>query len=426
LFVDVEYFKWGKDCPGEVQDLQKRNIVAGLDIGTSKICAIIGEVNRNNRLDIVGIGVSPSAGIKKGVIVDIDSTVDSITQAVKKAEQMANVNLGSVFINYTGGNINLLKNRGIVAVTGENKEITHQDIERVIQAARVVAVPSDKEIIDIMPIEFIVDGYNGIKDPMGMVGTRLEVDAYIIMGSTTSVQNLIKSVQRSGLMVEGIILGPLAASQIILSRDEKELGVALLDIGGGTSDISIFSGGNLIFTATLPIGGEHITNDIAIGLRIPISLAEGIKKSYGCALISHGDPGVEIEIKRIGDQQASKITQQDLAEIIEPRVQEIFVLIKRELSRTGNIKLLPAGAVITGGGVYSLKGAQELASQILDMPVRMGNPEYLGANEPMFSVAVGIIEFAFRNKGYRLHITDKKKNIQGIFLKMKDWIRDYF
>lgn len=406
--------------------MQKRNIVAGLDIGTSKICAIIGEVNRNNRLDIVGIGVSPSAGIKKGVIVDIDSTVDSITQAVKKAEQMANVNLGSVFINYTGGNINLLKNRGIVAVTGENKEITHQDIERVIQAARVVAVPSDKEIIDIMPIEFIVDGYNGIKDPMGMVGTRLEVDAYIIMGSTTSVQNLIKSVQRSGLMVEGIILGPLAASQIILSRDEKELGVALLDIGGGTSDISIFSGGNLIFTATLPIGGEHITNDIAVGLRIPISLAEGIKKSYGCALISYGDPDVGIEIKRIGDQQTSKITQRDLAEIIEPRVQEIFVLIKRELSRTGNIKLLPAGAVITGGGVYSLKGAQELASQILDMPVRMGNPEYLGANEPMFSVAVGIIEFAFKNKGYRLHRTDKKKNMQGIFLKMKDWIRDYF
>ena len=236
----------------------------------------------------------------------------SIIQAVEKAEQMANSTMKSVFINYTGGSTILIKNKGIVAVRGENKEISEQDIERVMQTARVVAVPSDKEIIDIIPIEFIVDGYSGIKDPIGMVGTRLEVDAHIIMGSKTSVRSLVKSVQDSGLLVDGIIINPLAASKVLLSTDEKELGVALIDIGGGTSEISIFSGGNIIFTKSIPIGGDHITNDIAVGLRIPLSLAEEIKRKYGCALVAQGDSsGI---LFREGDQKSIKIDQCYLAD----------------------------------------------------------------------------------------------------------------
>ncbi|HHU69897.1 MAG TPA: cell division protein FtsA [Thermoanaerobacterales bacterium] len=405
--------------------MQNRNIVSSLDIGTSKICAIIGEINNDNMLEIIGIGIAPSMGIKKGVIVDIDSTVKSIIQAVEKAEQMANSTMKSVFINYTGGSAILIKNKGIVAVRGENKEISEQDIERVMQTARVVAVPSDKEIIDIIPIEFIVDGYSGIKDPIGMVGTRLEVDAHIIMGSKTSVRSLVKSVQDSGLLVDGIIINPLAASKVLLSTDEKELGVALIDIGGGTSEISIFSGGNIIFTKSIPIGGDHITNDIAVGLRIPLSLAEEIKRKYGCALVAQGDPHLEFCFQRIGDQKSIKIDQCYLAEIIEPRVLEILDLIRQELSNFGFLTLLPAGAVITGGGLYSLKGFHEASKGVLNMPIRLGTPRYFGVEEPFYSVAVGILEYVHKSRQYKIS-PNKTKEAPSILIKIREWIRDYF
>lgn len=406
--------------------MQKRNIVSSLDIGTSKICAIIGEINNENMLEIIGIGINSSMGVKKGIIVDIDSTVRSITQAVEKAEQMANATMKSTFINYTGGSISLIKNKGIVAVRGEDKEISGQDIERVMQTARVVAVPSDKEVVDIIPIEFIVDGYSGIKDPVGMVGTRLEVDAHIIMGSKTSVRSLFKSVQDSGLTVEGIIISPLATSKALLSTDERELGVALIDIGGGTTEISIFSGGNIIFTKSLPVGGDHITNDIAVGLRIPLSFAEEIKRKYGCALISNGDPRLEFDFQRIGDQQNIRINQCDLAEIIEPRVLEILDLIKRELLDFGFLNLLPAGAVITGGGLYSLKGFYEASTGVLKMPVRLGSPKYFGVEEPFYSVAVGILEYIHKSRQYRIRSSNRKTEAPNIFIKMRDWLRDYF
>ncbi|HHY13286.1 MAG TPA: cell division protein FtsA [Thermoanaerobacterales bacterium] len=406
--------------------MRNRNIISSIDIGTSRICAIIAEINRDNLLEIIGIGVSPSMGIKKGAIIDIDSTTKSIINAVEKAEQMADSTIDSAFINYTGGNISLVKNKGIVAVRSENKEISEEDTERVMQTARVVAVPTDKEIIDVIPLEFIVDGYSGIKDPIGMVGTRLEVDAQIIMGSKTSVRGLVSSVQNSKVTPKGIIINPLAASKVLLTEDEKDLGVALIDIGGGTSEISIFLGGNLIFTKTLPIGGNHITNDIAIGLRIPLSLAEKVKNRYGCALVSSSDSSLEFDFQRIGDQQKLRTNQQYLAEIIEPRVLEILELTKKELNNHGFSTLLPVGAVITGGGLHSLKGFYEASNQILEMPVRMGIPGYFGMEEPFYSVAVGVLEYVHKNKQYKQRLANRTNEITNIFMMIRKWVKDYF
>ncbi len=402
-----------------------KNIIVGLDIGTSKVCAVVGEL-RDINLSIIGVGTAQTKGIKKGVVVDIDSTVKSVREAVNKAGQMANISIDGVYINYSGGQVSLKENRGVVAVSGENKEITPEDVERVIQASRVIAIPSGQEIIDIIPKEFIVDGFDGIKDPVGMVGIRLEVIAHIVTGSSTSVQNLVRSVERSNLDVYGIVLNSLANAQVLLTEDEKELGVAILDIGGGTTEISVFESGNLIYSSLIPIGGQHITNDIAVGLRIPFEQAEKIKREFGCASLSMAQD-MKIQIVPIGSNTPKKITQKDLTEIIEPRVSEIFDLVAERLNKLGNAILLPAGVVLTGGGVSMLKGAKEIASSVLNIPVRTGFPDYIGVNEPIYTAAVGLVEYVVANKAYTNYENrNKTQRIQSFLHRVKKWLKEYF
>jgi len=405
--------------------LTYKNIIVGLDIGTSKVCAVVGEL-RDINLSIIGVGTAQTKGIKKGVVVDIDSTVKSVREAVNKAGQMANISIDGVYINYSGGQVSLKENRGVVAVSGENKEITPEDVERVIQASRVIAIPSGQEIIDIIPKEFIVDGFDGIKDPVGMVGIRLEVIAHIVTGSSTSVQNLVRSVERSNLDVYGIVLNSLANAQVLLTEDEKELGVAILDIGGGTTEISVFESGNLIYSSLIPIGGQHITNDIAVGLRIPFEQAEKIKREFGCASLSMAQD-MKIQIVPIGSNTPKKITQKDLTEIIEPRVSEIFDLVAERLNKLGNAILLPAGVVLTGGGVSMLKGAKEIASSVLNIPVRTGFPDYIGVNEPIYTAAVGLVEYVVANKAYTNYENrNKTQRIQSFLHRVKKWLKEYF
>lgn len=406
--------------------MAKRNIVAGIDIGSFKVCTIIGEIKKNSGINIIGIGTSPSTGVKKGAVVDIDSTVKAISNSVKKAEKMANVKIDSVFVNFSGGNVALIKNRGIVAVSREDKEVTMEDVERAIQTAKVVAIPSDREIIDVIPVEFIIDGNSGIKDPVGMVGVRLETVVNIVTGSTTIVHNLMRCVRKSGLEIEGMILGCLASAEVVLNDDEKELGVVMIDVGGGITNVSVFEEGNLCYISSIPVGGDYITNDIAVGLRIPLSKAEELKRNYGRLILSESDKSKDIEIKRIGEKIPSKITCYELNKIIEARVYEIIELVKQDLEKSGFISILPAGAVITGGGVYSFEGMTELASSLLDMPVRIAVPEYLGVNDPSYTVAIGLLEYAYKSKFFVKQAAAKTDRIDSFINKLKNWLKDYF
>jgi cell division protein FtsA len=408
-----------------VRVLSNRRYISCLDIGSSKVCALIGEAPKDLGLNILGVGISKSTGIKKGVVIDIDATVESIIEATKQAEQMANQRIKSVYINFPGVNISLIKNRGIVAVSGNNREITTEDIERVMAAAKVIALPSDKEIVDVLPQEFIIDGFTGIKDPIGMVGVRLEVNALIIVSSTSTAQNIVRCVQKAGFEVEGLVLNSLASGQAVITPDEKELGVALVDIGGGTSDLSIFQNGNLSYAYMIPIGGDHITNDIAVGLRVTLNQAEEIKRRHGCASVSIADPNRVIKIKRIGCNEEFEVTQKDIAEIIEPRVNEVFELIDNALVQSGLKEMLPAGLVITGGGLYDLQNATEIGNLIMGLPVRLAIPEYIGVSEPYFSAGVGMLEYALLNRGPNFS-SDNNLKVTGLLSKIKNLFKDYF
>ncbi|MBZ4666757.1 cell division protein FtsA [Mahella sp.] len=313
---------------------------------------------------------------------------------------MADININSVFAAIPGGHVSLIKNKGIIAVSNADREIRQADVERVLQATKVMAVPPGKEIMDILPIQYVVDGYDMIKDPVGMVGVRLEVEANIALGTTTSIQNLIKCIERAGLNISAVILEPLASASVVLSDDEKELGVALIDVGAGVTDISIFIDDNLAYTAMIPVGGGHITNDLSIGFRLPFSEAENIKKKYGQAMVSWIEDDSDIPINKMGDGVPANISQKEIAYIVEARVQEMFNLIKHELERSGYADKIPAGIVLTGGGLSLLKGAKELGRQILDMPIRIGAPDFIGVSSPTFSVGVGLIKYASNNKKY--------------------------
>jgi len=407
-------------------------IIAALDIGTSKVCCVIGQVNKNKDIQIIGIGVSPCNGLKKGIIVDIDNTVQSIKNAVASAQHMANLKLSSVFVNIAGGHTSLVRNRGIIAVSREDREITLEDVDRVIQAAKVIAVSNDKEIIDVIPLQFIVDGYDEIKDPVGMIGVRLEVDANVVIGTSTSIHNIIRSVEKAGLKPEGIILDPIASSEAVLMPDEKELGVALLDIGAGVSDIAVFKDGNLIYSSLLPVGGDHITNDIAVGLKISFAEAENIKKQYGCAKVEMADEKIRFKITGIGSNKVKEINQKDLAEIIEPRLQELYILINKQLIQSGYYNEIPGGIIITGGGASLIKGSLELASEIFEVPVKVGMPNEIGVTSPIYSVAVGMIKYLNkrkRNTGLKKDkldvLPDKGKLSKGLVERIKEMFSDF-
>jgi len=408
---------------------KKENIIVGLDVGTTKICAVVGEVVEGNKIDIIGIGTSPSKGLRKGVVTNIESTVESIKKAVEEAELMAGVEINSVYAGIAGGHIKSFNSRGVIAI--KNKEVTHADINRVIDAARAVAIPLDREVLHVIPQEFIIDEQDGIKEPLGMSGVRLEAEVHIVTGAVTSAQNIIKSVNRAGLHVIDIILQPLASSEAVLTSDEKELGVAVVDIGGGTTDIATFVNGSLWHTAVLGIGGNHLTNDVAVGLRTPASEAEKIKVKYGCALTSMVKEDETIEVPSVGGRPPRVVSRQVLSEIIEPRAEEIFSLVQRELKKTGYEDLVASGAVITGGAAI-MEGMTEVAERIMDMPVRRGMPSNIGGlvdmvSNPMFATGVGLILYAVKDHEKKeVKKFADKASFNNVFSKMKGWVKEFF
>ena len=409
----------------------KKDFVVGLDIGTTKICCIVGEIvdgGPHPVIDIIGIGTAPSSGLRKGVVINIDHTVDSIGKAVEEAELMAGVEIGSVFTGIAGGHIKSFNSNGIVAI--KDKEITAQDVQRVIDAAKAVAIPLDREVIHIIPQEYVIDDQDGIRDPIGMNGVRLEAKVHIVTGAVSSAQNIIKCANRAGLNVSEICLEPIASAEAVLSQDEKELGVILVDIGGGTSDIAIFREGALVHTGVLAVGGNHITNDIAVGLRTPMNEAERVKIQYGCAMASLVNPEETMEVPGVGGRKSRVVSRRLLAEIIEPRVEEMFSLIHREVQKSGHLDLLSGGVVITGGTTL-LEGMPEMAEFIFEMPVKRGIPQGIGGlrdvvNSPKFATAVGLLKYGARN-GTRSKFTIRDKNIYDkVRGSMKTWIRDLF
>jgi len=428
--------------------VKRRKIVTGLDIGTTKICALIAEVSGENNIEIVGIGLAPSNGLRKGIVVDIDKTSHAIKSAVQKAERMAGQKVDSAYVGIAGSHIKSINSHGVVAVTGDEKEIKESDIKRVIDAARIVPVSAEEDILHVLPREFIVDGSPGIQDPLGMSGVRLEVETHIIKGASTSIQNLVKSVLRAGLSVDEVVLEPLASSQAVLSDDEKDLGAVLVDIGGGTTDVIVFHEGSIAHTSVLPVGGNHVSNDIAVGLRTPVSEAEKIKIMHGSVLPGEIDDQEKIEVLAASGKERKKLSRKMLCQVIEPRMTEVFSMIKKELNSAGSADLTPAGMILTGGASL-LEGSEKLASDITELPVRIGEPDYVSGlsnviDNPVyikkgdtipraiFSTAVGLIEFALengdaKNNNLRSNSSNNSKEIvSGFFSKLKSWFSEFF
>jgi cell division protein FtsA len=377
----------------------ERNLIVGLDIGTSKVVAIVGELEPDGTIEVVGVGSHPSRGLKKGVVVNIDSTVQSIQRAVEEAELMAGCEIHSVFAGIAGNHVRSLNSHGIVAI--RDKEVTPGDVDRVIDAARAVAIPADQKILHILPQEFIIDAQEGIREPIGMSGVRLEAKVHIVTGADSAAQNIVKCVQRCGLEVEDIVLEQLASSYAVLADDEKELGVCLVDIGGGTTDIAVFSGGAIRHTAVIPIAGDQVTNDIALSLRTPTHHAEDLKIRYACALSQLANPDETIEVPSVGDRPARRLARQTLAEVVEPRYEELFALVREELRRSGFDELIAAGVVLTGGSA-KMEGVIELAEEIFHAPVRLGLPQGVSGlvdvvRNPIHSTGVGLLLFGREN-----------------------------
>ncbi len=408
---------------------KKNNYVVGLDIGTTKICCIIGEVTPEGGIDVIGLGQYPSRGLRKGVVVNIDSTVESIKSAVEEAELMAGCEIDSVFVGIAGGHINSLNSHGIIAVKG--KEIVQKDVDRVIEAAKAIAIPLDREVIHVLPQEYVVDNQEGIKDPLGMAGVRLEAKVHIVTAAVTSAQNIVKCVNKAGLGVQDIVLEQLASSEAVLSTDEKELGAAMIDIGGGTSDMAIFYQGAIKHTSVLTIAGSQMTNDIAIGLRTPNNEAEKIKHAYGCAYSALVKESETIEVPCVGGREPRTVSRQILSEIIEARSREMFEMLNHELESSGFAEIISSGVVLTGG-CACMEGMAELAESVFQGPVRVGAPNGLGGlidvvNNPMYSTSTGLIQYGIRK--FRAGAT---RELQGrnlfekIFSRMKDWAEEFF
>jgi cell division protein FtsA len=403
----------------------QENIIVGLDIGTTKICAVVGEVGPND-INIIGIGTHPSIGLRKGVVVNIEATVDSIKKAVEEAELMAGCEISSVYAGIAGGHVTGFNSHGIIAIKGQ--EVTQLDVDRVIEAARAVAIPMDRELIHVLPQEYIVDEQAGINNPIGMGGVRLEAKIHIVTGAVTSAHNIVKCANRAGLDVCDIVLESLASGDAVLTEEEKELGTALIDMGGGTSDLAIFSGKNIHHTFVLSLGGHNLTNDIAIGLRAPIAEAEKIKKKYGAALASKIKGDEDIEVPGMGGRPPRKLPRQILGEIIEPRVEEIFDLIRREIYRAGVENLMPSGVVITGGSAL-LEGITDVAESVFHLPARLGQPRGISGlvdvvNNPMYATGVGLLLYAARNHNPQKFRIRDANIFSRLVARMKKWFRE--
>ncbi|NJD38657.1 MAG: cell division protein FtsA [Geobacter sp.] len=408
---------------------RRDNLIVGLDIGTTKICAVVGNVTEDG-IEIVGIGSSPSTGLRKGVVINIESTVASIRKAVQEAELMAGCEIKSVYAGIAGGHIRGINSQGVIAI--KNREVSQEDIKRVIDAAKAIAIPMDREVIHILPQEFIIDEQDGIREPLGMSGVRLEAKVHIVTGAVASAQNIVKSCNRAGLDVADIVLEQLASSESVISADEKELGVCLVDVGGGTTDIAIFGEGAIKYTSVISLGGNQLTNDIAVGLRTPFAEAEKIKRNHGCCLSALVGKDERIEVPSVGGRKPRELSRNVLCEILGPRVEELFSLVNREIIKSGLEDTIASGVVITGGSSI-LEGMPELAEQIFNLPVRRGLPQRIGGltdvvNSPVYSTSVGLIVYGSRNMGPREFPATKSED--SIFntatRRMKSWFREFF
>jgi cell division protein FtsA len=406
--------------------MPKNTYIVGLDIGTKKVAVIIGEITEERKVEVIGIGAADSRGLRKGVVVDLDATSSAIKKAQEEAELMAGVEIQSAFVGISGAHIKSFNSRGVIAVSGKNREITREDVRRVIDQSKAVSIPPDRDIIHVIPQEFVVDEQDGIKAPLGMSGIKLEVNVHIVTSAITSVQNLRTCVERAGIEIEQIVLNQIATAESILTHDEKELGVGLIDIGAGTTEVAIFERGSLWYTSIIPIGGDNFTNDIAVGLRTPIPEAEKIKKKFGCV----AGPAVEeqetIEVPSVGKGRKPRVLgRQILADIIQPRAEEIFRLVDSDIKRMGYEKSLNSGVVLTGG-TSLLDGLEEVAEEIFDLPVRRGDPSGISGlvdrvSTPDFATAVGLILYGFGAWQEHGMSQDKKK---GAWARMRDWLKE--
>ena len=403
----------------------QENVIVGLDVGTTKICAIVGEMSGDD-INIIGIGTHPSIGLRKGVVVNIESTVESIKKAVEEAEIMAGCEISSVYAGIAGGHITGFNSRGIVAIKGS--EITQGDVDRVIDAARAVAIPMDREVIHVLPQEFIVDDQTGIQNPIGMSGVRLEAKIHIVTGAVTSAHNIVKCANRSGLDVCDIVLESLASGEAVLTDEEKELGAGLIDLGGGTTDMAIFSRNNIRHTFVLALGGNNLTNDIAIGLRAPLAEAEKIKKKFGTCISRHISSDETIEVPGMGGRNPKKLPRQILGEILEPRMEEIFTLINREIHKAEMENIITSGIVITGGSAL-LEGTIEIAESVFNVPTRLGRPRGITGlvdvvNNPMFATGVGLVLYGARNQTAKKFRIRDNNIFNRLVARMKKWFKE--
>jgi len=406
----------------------EKNMIVGLDIGTSKVVAIVGEVTPEGGVEIIGIGSHPSRGMKKGVVINIESTVHSIQRAIEEAELMAGCQIHSVYAGIAGSHIRSLNSHGIVAI--RDKEVTPGDVERVIDAARAVAIPADQKILHILPQEFIIDKQEGIREPVGMSGVRLEAKVHLVTGAVSAAQNIIKCVRRCGLEVDDIILEQLASSYSVLTDDEKDLGVCLVDIGGGTTDIAVFTEGSIRHTSVIPIAGDQVTNDIAVALRTPTQHAEEIKIKYACALAQLASSDETIEVPSVGDRGARRLARHTLAEVVEPRYEELLALVQAELRRSGFEDLVAAGIVLTGGS-SKMEGLIDLAEEVFHMPVRLGTPQYIAGlvdvvRNPIYATGVGLLLFGTQNRAQRSMEAQFGRGMSGVWARMRSWFHGNF
>jgi cell division protein FtsA len=404
-----------------------KDLVVGLDIGTSKISCLVAEVRPDGSLNVIGLGTHPSSGLRRGVVVNIEATVDAISRVIQEVELMADCKITDVYTGIAGSHIKSFNSNGMVAI--KDKEVTPMDVERVIEVARAMPIPADQQILHILTQEFIIDGQDGVREPIGMSGVKLEVKVHIVTGAVSAAQNVIKCVRRCGLEVMDLILQPLASSYATLSEDEKGLGVCLVDIGGGTTDLAVFTQGAIRHTAVIPVAGDQITNDIAMALRTPTAEAEEIKIRHGVAMSSLADPAEMIEVPGVGDRAPRRLSRQALADVIEPRVSELFELVQSELRRSGYEELLSSGLVLTGGASV-MDGMVELGEEIFHLPVRVGAPQYAGGladvvSQPRYATAMGLIAegIAQRRRGIQARET---RSFRHVFGRMKSWFERNF
>jgi cell division protein FtsA len=406
--------------------------VVGLDIGTTRISCVVGEIKDQGAIEVVGVGEAPSRGLRKGVVVHLDTTVEAIKAAVEQAEVMAGVNVESATVGIAGAHIRSFNSRGVVAVSGKDRTVSKEDMKRVLDAARAVSIPQDREILHVLPQEFVLDNQGGIASPVGLTGSRLEANVHVVTGSTTSIQNLVTCVNRAGVEVRDTVLESLAAAESMLSQDEKELGVALIDVGGGTTDLALFERGSIWHTSVLPVGGSHFTNDLAVGLRTPIPDAERLKIKHGCAMATMVEDNDAIEVASIGERKPRLLQRQVMAAILQPRAEEIFALIREEIGRAGFERQLNAGLVLAGGGSL-LSGMTEVAEQMFDLPVRRGQAGGVaGLTEPacgpQHGTAIGLALYGARHRAARQRFPLPATGglLGKVRGRVRAWVREMF